>query len=108
MSILAYEPSVGTPAYRRRSLRMTKAFSRPILVRAEPDDLRSIVSVDQAAEFLMSGWPAERDDWHRDAVDACLKVLEGYRSTADAERAFREAAQRAGIMVSDEDRDAAG
>jgi hypothetical protein len=41
---------------------------------------------------------AERNEWHRDALDACLKVLEGHRSTIDAERAFREAVQRARIL----------
>ena len=47
----------------------------------------------------MTDWPGERDQWHRDALDACLKVIEGYRSTADAETAFREAADRAGILL---------
>ena len=51
----------------------------------------------------MSEWPAERDEWHRDALDACLKVLEGYRSTVDAEHAFHEAAQKAGIIVPSKD-----
>jgi hypothetical protein len=86
---------------------MHKPFSHPVLVRGKLDNLRSIASADQAADFLMSEWPAERDEWHRDAVDACLKVLEGYRSTVDAEHAFREAAERAGIMASSKDGGAA-
>ena len=49
----------------------------------------------------MTGWPGERDEWHRDALDACLKVLDGHRLTEDAEKAFREAAHMSGILVQD-------
>lgn len=43
-------------------------------------------------------------DWHvrgvaqETALDACLKVLDGHRSTIDAERAFTEAAREAGLL----------
>ena len=61
-----------------------------------------IASANQAADLLMSAdWPGERDEWHRDAVDACLKVIEGHRSTEDAEKAFRQAAAKAGILLAD-------
>jgi Protein of unknown function (DUF982) len=49
----------------------------------------------------MADWPGKRDERHRDALDACLKVLAGHRSTEDAEKAFREAAQLTGILSSD-------
>jgi hypothetical protein len=62
--------------------------------------LRLIASVEEAADFLTSEWTGERDAFHRDAVDACLKVLEGYRSTADAETAFRDLVARAGMVPS--------
>jgi hypothetical protein len=44
-------------------------------------------------------WPGERGPRHRDAIDACLKVLEGYRSTIDAEKAFADAAIEAGFLL---------
>ena len=79
-----------------------KLFDRPVVVsRGLHGETLKVVSARQAADFLMAHWPGERDEWHRDAVDACLKVIEGYRSTADAETAFREAVQRAGILLSE-------
>ena len=84
------------------SLMAEKPFRRPVLVSGGPDgETVTVVSARQAADFLMTGWPGERNEWHRDALDACLKVIEGYRSTEDAETAFREAAARAGILASD-------
>ena len=79
-----------------------KLFDQPIAVsRGTQGNTLKIISVQQAADFLMADWPGERDEWHRDAVDACLKVIEGYRSTEDAETAFRAAADRAGILLAD-------
>jgi hypothetical protein len=79
-----------------------KPFDQPVVISpgAHGETLK-VVSAEQAADFLMAGWPGQRDEWHRDALDACLKVIEGYRSTQDAETAFREAAARAGILSSD-------
>jgi hypothetical protein len=78
---------------------MHKPFAHPILLRADRmRNVRTIDSADRAADFLMSEWSGERDNWHRDALDACLKVLEGHRSTIDAENAFRKFAQEAGIL----------
>ena len=92
-------PLAGTPQACRRFRHMHKPFAHPILLRADRTrNVRTIDSADQAADFLMSEWSGERDNWHRDALDACLKVLEGYRSTIDAENAFREFAQKAGIL----------
>jgi hypothetical protein len=76
-----------------------KRFDRPIVISLRRGESLDITSAQQAADFLMTDWPGERDQWHRDALDACLKVMEGYRSTADAETAFREAADRAGILL---------
>ena len=79
-----------------------KPFHRPIAVsHGTGGETLEIASVQQAADLLMSAdWPGERDAWHRDAVDACLKVIEGNRSTEDAENAFRQAADKAGILES--------
>jgi len=79
-----------------------KLFGRPIAVALSKGETLKIVSAQQAADLLMSAdWPGARDEWHRDAVDACLKVIEGYRSTEDAENAFRNAAAKAGILSAD-------
>ena len=81
---------------------MHKPFALPIVIRSStPQNVRTIESVEQAADFLMSEWSGDRDNWHRDALDACLKVLEGHRSTIDAEHAFREFAQRADLVGPD-------
>lgn len=55
-------------------------------------------TVRQAADLLIDvNWP-ERGPRHREATDACLKVLEGYRSTDDARTAFIAAAEEADIL----------
>jgi hypothetical protein len=94
----------GSPKDKRNNLAgarldAEKLFDRPILISPRRGESLDIKSAQQAADFLMTGWPGERNQWHRDALDACLKVIEGYRSTADAETAFREAANRAGILL---------
>jgi hypothetical protein len=78
-----------------------KLFHRPVAVsHGTGGKTLKIESADQAADLLMSAdWPGERDEWHRDAVDACMKVIEGYRSTEDAEKTFRQAAEKAGILL---------
>lgn len=77
-----------------------KPFDIPVRVLLEPDNARSVTSALEAAETLTNvGWPGERDSKHRDAVETCLKVLDGHRSTVDARNAFVEAARVAGILV---------
>lgn len=76
-----------------------RRFSRPVVVSAESADI-SVETVTQARDILMSSWPAERGPRHRDALDACLKVIDGHRSTEDAETAFRDAAVEAGLLPS--------
>ena len=74
-----------------------KKFSAPIHVTFPGVSL--VKSAKEAAQLLMDvRWP-KSGSRHRDATDTCLKVLEGHRSTADAERAFVEAAREAGILV---------
>lgn len=65
------------------------------------DQTRRVVSVQEAYELLITDWPEQaRGDRHRDATDACLKVLDGHRSAIDAEQALRDAAREAGMAVS--------
>lgn len=75
-----------------------KPFGTPVEVRLGSRRV-TVGSAEQAAQLLAdAGWP-ERGPRHRDAVDACLKVLDGHRSTIDAEQAFAEAAREAGMLV---------
>lgn len=77
-----------------------KPFDSPVRVLLSPGDARSVGSTLEAAELLANiAWPGERDAKHREAVEACLKVLDGHRSTIDARNAFVEAARVAGILV---------
>ena len=65
-----------------------RLHARPVLV----DDVK------EARDILTSSWPGERGPRHRDALETCLKVIDGYRSMIDAENRFREAAREAGIL----------
>lgn len=78
-----------------------KRFQQPVKILLDPAGEPIIVrSTRQAAELLTTRWPTtSRGPRHRDAVDACLKVLDGHRSTVDARNTFIEAAEEAGIQV---------
>ncbi len=59
---------------------------------------RAIGRVSEAAQTLMDvRWPV-RGPRHRDAVETCLKALDGHRSADDARARFVEAAEEAGIL----------
>jgi hypothetical protein len=79
---------------------LDKGFQQPVVISldqgGEPIAVRN---TRQATDLLLTQWPARRGPRHRDAVDACLKVLDGHRSTVDARNAFIEAAEEAGILV---------
>jgi hypothetical protein len=77
-----------------------KPFETPVVVElGHVGKYRQIRSTREAAECLMTVWPLNRGQRHRDALDTCLKALEGYRSTADARRALIEAAQESEVLV---------
>lgn len=76
-----------------------KKFSKPVRVTFPAPQI--VNSARQAAQVLMDvRWP-KKGPRHRDATEACLKVLDGHRSTEDAETAFIEAAREAGILIAD-------
>lgn len=76
-----------------------KRFSHAIRVRfKEFGQVRTVTDAHEALDCLMYCWQAERGPRHRDALDACLKVMDGHRSAIDAETAFAEAAREAGIL----------
>jgi hypothetical protein len=76
-------------------------FSDPITVRLDGDDLL-VEDVYQARNILIGSWPGERGPRHRDALETCLKVIDGHRSTIDAEMRFRDAAREAGILATND------
>ena len=65
---------------------------------------RRIENTRQAAECLMTVWPLNRGARHRDAVETCLKVLDGHRSTEDARRALIEAAKESDVLAPEQTR----
>ncbi|GLQ80443.1 hypothetical protein GCM10007881_39620 [Mesorhizobium huakuii] len=80
-----------------------KPFETPVVVElGHVGKYRHIRSTQEAAECLMTVWPLNRGPRHRDALDTCLKVLEGYRSTAEARRALIEAARESEVLVPDD------
>ncbi|MCT2577666.1 DUF982 domain-containing protein [Mesorhizobium sp. P16.1] len=81
----------------------SKPFEKPVVVElGHVGKYRQISSTREAAECLMTVWPLNRGQRHRDALDTCLKALEGYRSTADARRALIEAAEESEVLVPEE------
>jgi hypothetical protein len=77
-----------------------KPFQQPVAVSLDPGgEPVAVRDTRQAADLLLTRWPASRGPRHRDAVDACLKVLDGHRSTSDAYDAFREAAEEAAVLA---------
>lgn len=63
-------------------------------------DRTCISDVGSALRVLTETWPAERGPRHRDAVETCLKVIDGHRSSLEARRALIEAADEAGLSIS--------
>jgi hypothetical protein len=76
-----------------------KGFQQPVVISLDQGEPIAVRNTRQATDLLLTQWPARRGPRHRDAVDACLKVLDGHRSTVDARNAFIEAAEEAGILV---------
>ena len=79
-------------------MNQAKPFEHPIPV-STPDGPVEIGSVREALDFLSARWSAAQDAAHRDAVETCLKVLDGHRSTVDGFNAFRAAAKASGLLL---------
>jgi Protein of unknown function (DUF982) len=77
-----------------------KRFAYPFRVHlAELGTVRYVSDVHEALDCLIYGWPAGHSLRHAHALDTCLKVLAKARSTTEAEAAFGEAAEEAGILL---------
>ena len=79
-----------------------KPFEKPVILElGHVGKYRRIDTTREAADCLMTVWPLNRGLRHKDAVDTCLKVLEGHRSTEDARRALIEAAKESEVLEPD-------
>lgn len=77
-------------------------FHKPVIVqRGRIDRDRVILSVRDAAEFLLRDWPAQDSDKRKRAMQACLEVIRGQKSPGHARRAFIIAAKEARILIDD-------
>lgn len=75
----------------------SKKFSAPIAVNFP--GVTTVNTTKEAAQLLMDvRWP-RNGRLRSEAAETCLKVLDGHRSTIDAETAFLEAAREAGILA---------
>ena len=73
---------------------------RPLTVETKLGSYRTLWTVEDAAAFLLRGWPsADHGSKERqDALRACLLALEGSGDAAAARQCFLEAAE-AGMFV---------
>jgi hypothetical protein len=66
----------------------------------------TLASAAQAAQFLVDHWPnAGRGLKYRNALKACMDVLEGRKRIEAARKAFLQAAGEAGLSVHEESAD---
>jgi hypothetical protein len=63
------------------------------------DKIRSISSIEEAAEFLLYHWPLARGEKLSAARQACIDALHGKITCTAARDAFIEAAREANIYV---------
>jgi hypothetical protein len=79
------------------SISEPKHFATPVILLIEGRDV-IVEGVSQAAALLADvRWPGPRDDCHAEALETCLKVMDGHRSTEDARARLVDAALAAGI-----------
>lgn len=77
-----------------------KPFDEPVTLElGRIGRYRKIHNTREAADCLMTVWPLNRGARHRDAVETCLKVLDGHCSIADARRALIEAAKESDVLA---------
>lgn len=93
--------ATGEASRRSRSMSdAVKPLPSPVVLSHGPD-ARELSTVQDLLDALTLMWPEEaRGARHRDAVETCLKVIDGHRSTADAVMALQAAAEEAGLSLS--------
>ncbi len=82
-------------------------FKIPVTIETtNPGEFRTLVSVSEAAIFMMERWPLEHGARYRAALHACTGRLATGEDVEDARLAFLAAAEEAGLRVKNEDPDA--
>ncbi|MFK0692227.1 DUF982 domain-containing protein [Mesorhizobium sp. IMUNJ 23033] len=75
-------------------------FEEPVMIEtANPGAYRTLVSVSEAAIFMMESWPGEHGQRHRVALQACTGHLTNPEKVETARQAFLAAAEEAGLVV---------
>lgn len=80
----------------------TGHFDKAVAVEtAKPGQVLIVRAAEQAARFLLQGWPDEKRNRakYKAAKRACLEVLEGHGKEEAARKAFAAAARDAGILI---------
>ncbi|WP_274629311.1 DUF982 domain-containing protein [Arvimicrobium flavum] len=70
-----------------------------VTIELRPQQALTISGVRQALRVLTEDWPQARGPRHRDAVETCLKVIDGHRSASEIRRVLIEAAAEAGLSA---------
>lgn len=75
-------------------------FDETVSVQVRTGRIRSIGSVREAAEVLLTAWPEGPETRKRRAArEACLRALEGTGTAAQARRALESVAKDEGYLV---------
>ncbi|QND60584.1 DUF982 domain-containing protein [Mesorhizobium huakuii] len=75
-------------------------FGEPVIIEMrKPGAFRTIVSVSEAAIFMMERWPAEHGTLYIAALQACTGRITTTAEIEMARQAFLAAAQEAGLLV---------
>jgi hypothetical protein len=77
-----------------------KRFPVPVVIRTGDARSRVVASAWEAVECLRTYWRnREQGRTYRQALQACLDVLDGLKPVAKARRAFFHAAKEAGLIL---------
>ncbi len=83
-------------------------FPRPVRLYFHATGDRLVATAWEAIECMRQQWPSHADrSSYRSAYRACRDALDGWRTPADAYRAFLKAAETAGLLTRKPRRDPA-
>jgi hypothetical protein len=77
-----------------------KLFSRPVRIHiAGLGTFRHVSNVHEALDCLIYGWPTEHNSRNTRAIETCLNVMAKGAHANEAEAAFNDAADEAGLLL---------
>lgn len=77
-------------------------FEQPVVIETKkPGVYRALVSVSEAAIFMMDSWPEEHGPLYAAALQACTARLTKSQQVEAARQAFLAAAEEAGLVILD-------